>query len=374
MHRIGQSAFYAVCSWDAVEECVNRSKTFRPTSPQPWCIRTTAPSRRSPWVRWTILHTYLRWPTIRTHAMHRKVLVPHLSAKRVRDIESFAAATADRLWRENVHGGQIEWMSAMANRLPMMVVARLIGVPDDDVDQLIRWAYATTTLLDGIVAADQLQAAGVAAMELGGYVLERFEKAAANPADNLARRPRKPLRQWRTGPDHRAGHDADPVRCRGRVHCLPTGQRRMDIGHPPRYSARSPRQPRAAGTVHRRGAAIRTAVSRPLSACTQRHRPRRCRPTRRFPSLADVGGRQPRPRPLRKPSTSSGSIGEQERATSPLARVRTSASGPHSPGWRPRLCSVSSLSALRRSKPPKPGAGCRASCVRRLEHLKLAVK
>ena len=43
----------------------------------------------------------------------------------------------------------------MANRLPMMVVARLIGLPDDDVDQLIRWAYATTTLLDGIVAADQ---------------------------------------------------------------------------------------------------------------------------------------------------------------------------------------------------------------------------
>ena len=67
------------------------------------------------------------------HAVHRKVLVPHLSAKRIRDIESFATYTADQLWRENVHGGQIEWMSAMANRLPMMVVTRLIGVPDEDV-------------------------------------------------------------------------------------------------------------------------------------------------------------------------------------------------------------------------------------------------
>jgi cytochrome P450 len=108
-----------------------------------------------------------------------------LSARRIRDIERFAASTADRLWRENVYDGQIEWMSAMANRLPMMVVARLIGIPDDDVDQLIRWAYATTTLLDGIVAADQLQAAGLAAMELGGYVSERFEQAATNPAENL---------------------------------------------------------------------------------------------------------------------------------------------------------------------------------------------
>ena len=28
--------------------------------------------------------------------------------------------------------------------------------------------------------------------------------------------------------------------------------------------------------------------------------------------------------------------------------------------WRPRSCSVNSLSARRRSKPPRPGAGCRA--------------
>ena len=40
-------------------------------------------------------------------------------------------------------------MSAMANRLPMMVVARLLGLPEEDVDKLIRLGYATTTLLDG---------------------------------------------------------------------------------------------------------------------------------------------------------------------------------------------------------------------------------
>ena len=55
------------------------------------------------------------------HALHRKMLVPHLSAKRVRVIEEFADGTAIRLWDENLDAGQIEWMSAMANRLPMMV-------------------------------------------------------------------------------------------------------------------------------------------------------------------------------------------------------------------------------------------------------------
>jgi hypothetical protein len=184
VHRIGRSVFYAVCSWDAVVECVNRVDDFSSNLTATMVYQhdgTITPFSMSPLDHPSHVLAVADDPE---HAVHRKVLVPHLSAKRIRDIERFAAYAADRLWRVNVHGGQIEWMSAMANRLPMMVVARLIGVPDDDVDQLIRWAYATTTLLDGIVAADQLHAAGVAAMELGSYVLERFQKAAT-PADNL---------------------------------------------------------------------------------------------------------------------------------------------------------------------------------------------
>ena len=112
--------------------------------------------------------------------MHRKILLPHRSAKRVGVIQEFAAHTADGLWEQNLHNGQIEWMSAMANRLPMMVVARLLGLPDEDVDKLVRLGYATTTLLDGVVTSDQLEAAFVAALELSGYVTEHFEKASDN--------------------------------------------------------------------------------------------------------------------------------------------------------------------------------------------------
>jgi cytochrome P450 len=97
----------------------------------------------------------------------------------VRIIQEFATGTAERLWEENLRDGQIEWMSAVANRLPMMVVARLLGLPADDVDMLIRLGYATTTLLDGVVTPDQLEAAFAAALELSGYVTEHFEKASA---------------------------------------------------------------------------------------------------------------------------------------------------------------------------------------------------
>jgi cytochrome P450 len=185
VHRIGDSVFYAVYGWDAVLEAVERVEEFSSNLTATMVYHadgTVSPFDMGP--PGDPSHA-LATADDPAHAMHRKILLPHLSAKRIRIIEEFAANIADRLWAENLHDGQIEWMSAMANRLPMMVVARLLGLPDDDVDKLIRLGYAATTLLDGIVTPDQLQAAGMAVIELSGYVLKHFEKASANAEHGL---------------------------------------------------------------------------------------------------------------------------------------------------------------------------------------------
>ncbi len=111
--------------------------------------------------------------------------MPQFAGKRIRALESFVAETEDRLWHEGVQSGSVEWMSAMANRLPMMIVTRLIGVPDLDTDQLMRLGYASTKVVEGLVDQDELAAAGVAVMELAGYINEHFQRAAADPQDNL---------------------------------------------------------------------------------------------------------------------------------------------------------------------------------------------
>ena len=185
VHRIGNSAFYVVCGWDALLEAVERVQDFSSNLTATMVYHddgTVTPFDMSPPGDPSHALAIADDPV---HAMHRKILLPHLSAKRIRIIEEFAADTADRLWDENLRDGQIEWMSAIANRLPMMVVARLLGLPDDDVDQLIRLGYAATTLLDGIVTPDQLQAAGMAAIELSGYVLQHFKKANASAEHGL---------------------------------------------------------------------------------------------------------------------------------------------------------------------------------------------
>jgi len=185
VHRIGNSVFYAVCGWDAVLEAVERVDDFSSNLTATMVYHddgTVTPFELGvPGDQSHVLAT----ADDPVHAMHRKILLPHLSAKRVRIIEEFAADTADRLWDEHLRGGRIEWMSAVANRLPMMVVARLLGLPDDDVDDLIRLGYATTTLLDGIVTPAQLEAAWAGAAELSTYVMEHFDKAAENSDHGL---------------------------------------------------------------------------------------------------------------------------------------------------------------------------------------------
>jgi cytochrome P450 family 144 len=185
VHRIGDSVFYAVCGWDAVMEALNRAEDFSSNLTATMVYRDDG--RIIPFDMGPLggPQNALATADDPLHDAHRKMLVPHLSAKRIRVIEEFAEATAIQLWSEGLVDGQIEWMSAMANRLPMMVVARLLGLPDEDVDKLIRLGFATTTLLDGVVSPAQLEAAGVAVMELSGYVMEHFGKAGENPQPGL---------------------------------------------------------------------------------------------------------------------------------------------------------------------------------------------
>ena len=185
VHRVGRTGFHAVCSWRGINEVLAR--------PEDFSSNLTATMTYTPE---TGVSTYpmdeVGGPTqvLATaddphHASHRKMLVPQLAAKRIRAAAEFVSETADRLWAEGLRGGRIEWMGALANRLPMMIVARIIGVPDSDVDMLVHAGYATTQLLDGLIDADGLAQAQQAALELHGYITEHFERAAGDPGDNL---------------------------------------------------------------------------------------------------------------------------------------------------------------------------------------------
>ena len=185
VQRIGGSDFYAVCSWDAVNEAIGRPEDFSSnlTATMTYTAEgTVKPFEMDPLGGPTHVLATADDPA---HAMHRKLLVRHLAARRIQAMEQFAAYTADRLFGAAVRDGRIEWMGAMANRLPMMVVSELIGLPHADVPRLVDWGYAATQLLEGLVSDAQLAAAGVAILELTRYINEQFARAAVDRPDNL---------------------------------------------------------------------------------------------------------------------------------------------------------------------------------------------
>ena len=185
VHRVGASGFYVVCSWAAINEAINRPEDF--SSNLTAAMRFTAEGAVVPFPMGELGGStqVLATADDPAHALHRKMLVPQLAAKRIGAMESYIADTFDQLWADGLREGRIEWMGMLANRLPMMVVARLIGVPAEDVDQLVRWACASTQFLDGLVDDEHLTASAIAAMELGGYIHDHLEQAAADPQDNL---------------------------------------------------------------------------------------------------------------------------------------------------------------------------------------------
>ncbi|MGH3726742.1 MAG: cytochrome P450 [Mycobacterium sp.] len=119
------------------------------------------------------------------HHAHRKLVLPTLVAKRITALEPVMAETAARLWERGVDGDGIDWMAAIGDALPMTMVARLIGLPDEDVPQLVRWGYASTEMLGGLNTQERQTEVVTDTMYLILYLRERLEKEFAAPGDDL---------------------------------------------------------------------------------------------------------------------------------------------------------------------------------------------
>lgn len=119
------------------------------------------------------------------HAEHRSLVLARLVAKRVNAIEPAVSALAERLWDEAAPSGRIDWVADMADRLPMTVVARVIGLPDADVGDLLRWSYDATEMLGGMVSEEDFPRLVESAVRLTGYMYSAMRRAEDDPGDDL---------------------------------------------------------------------------------------------------------------------------------------------------------------------------------------------
>ena len=183
--RIGDSTFFAVTGWDLIAEAVARTDDFSSNLTATMVCDEDGTVEGYPIAELGSPIHVLATADDPDHKAHRALVMPSLVAKRVRALEPFIGRTLEHLWTDGVVDGHLDWMSAVAQRLPMAVVAELLGFPTYDIDDLVRWSFAATVLLDGVVTRTQLASARESVGELTAYLSQAFDAAATNPDENV---------------------------------------------------------------------------------------------------------------------------------------------------------------------------------------------
>lgn len=114
------------------------------------------------------------------HSRLRNIVLPALSRSAIHQREARIAAIARQLIAATPKAKAFDFVERIAAKLPMMVIADVLGVPPDESEPLADWA----NLMSDVRASDEAQATARAA--LYGYFRKLSQLKRAAPADDVA--------------------------------------------------------------------------------------------------------------------------------------------------------------------------------------------
>ncbi|MGW6036943.1 cytochrome P450 [Gordonia terrae] len=189
VQRIGDSSFFAVGSWDLIADAVRRPEDFSSNLTATMVWHGDGSVSEFPVAGLGDAMHVLATADGARHRDHRKLAMTSVSPARIRELEPTIRGHLERSWSANLHDGRIDWVSAVAQRIPMAVACELLGFPADHRAALTRWAIATNVLIDGVITPEQLTTATAAVGELTGYLSAALTGAgseASGPNDTGA--------------------------------------------------------------------------------------------------------------------------------------------------------------------------------------------
>ncbi len=168
VYRVPGTDFFLVASWAAVTEATRRTAEF---SSQLTGVLVAEPGAAP--ATFDLDATGQGLHVLATadgdvHATHRGIVGPAL-AKRIRTLGPVVSALTEQLWAEELDEDRIDWATGVADRLPLALIAELVGLPAADVPKLLTLAYDSTEMLGGIVGDGRMPALITSAAELAHY-------------------------------------------------------------------------------------------------------------------------------------------------------------------------------------------------------------
>ena len=132
------------------------------------------------WTRYTPLSENLPM-----HRRYRALADPKLSAAEIRRREPFVRGVINELIDTWIGQGEIEFMKAFAEPLPMIVIAELLGFPRMDLRQLKVWSAAWVLPFSRGLTLEQELDAVEKHIELQHYIFDAMRHKRKQPGDDI---------------------------------------------------------------------------------------------------------------------------------------------------------------------------------------------
>jgi cytochrome P450 len=117
------------------------------------------------------------------HTRQRRVVTRRLSTTVMQEMEPEFRELVDRVLDAALPTGHIEWMSQLAEPLPMVMVARILGLDDAAAPALKEQGYASVEAIGGFVTDERLAELGTPMMDVGPVVDAYLAARAAQEYD-----------------------------------------------------------------------------------------------------------------------------------------------------------------------------------------------
>jgi len=118
------------------------------------------------------------------HTWVRSLLSKLFTGRKVREITPYIKSAAHELLGDMMNEGSCEFVQSFAQPLPMLVIAKLIGVSADDLTKFKQWSDAIVDLFSMMVTRDRQVECARLIVEMQHYFNRQIEFRRVNPQDD----------------------------------------------------------------------------------------------------------------------------------------------------------------------------------------------
>lgn len=120
-----------------------------------------------------------------SHTRFRKLVAKAFSARRINSLEPAIRVVAHELVDGFAESGEIDFVPAFAQPLPLVVIADFLGVPRTDLAVFRRWSDDAAEVLGGQLTPERSQECYTSLGELLEYFAEQLELRRRDPAEDF---------------------------------------------------------------------------------------------------------------------------------------------------------------------------------------------